>query len=562
MPRAQAQAQAGQVDLQVGAAPLGDIELNAVFNELADAVLVADSSGILRLANPAACALFGRDRDELLAMPLVELMPERFRQAHTDAFTRFMSTGVRQVARAHPIPVLALRADGTEAQVDLVLGAFTGAGGMMAVATLRDATEARAELTAQLEAAQRSQAFLLRATEVLAHASGYAQTLEELATVAVPTLADLCLIDVLANDGQLVRRAARHADPSRQPLADELRRHYPPQVTGTHPSVAVLTAGTSQWSPEMSDEFLRATTRDEHHFELVKALDFTSYISVPLIADDDVLGVVTLVSAGSGRRFGPLDLALAENLAGRVALVVAKARRYDTEQKVSSTLQASLLPNDLPSIPGVDVAVRYLPGTRDLDVGGDFFDVLPDGDCVTFVVGDVAGHDTTAAAVMGQLRTACRAFATQTSGPAELLALLQTNWYQLGFDRIATAVVARLDPATGALRVASAGHLAPLIIDGASTRFLPVEPAPPLGAPAVGVTEWQGVLPAGAALLCFTDGLVEDRHQDIDAGTARLLNAAQQPAPVDAERLCDRVVAEMTGDERADDVAILVVTHR
>lgn len=555
-------AASGTPSMAIDPVPALPIDLAAVLDQLSDAILVADDAGVVRLANPAAAKLFGYEQETLVSMPLVDLMPERFRQAHADAFSRFMSTGTARVIGGHAIPVMVLRADGTEAEVDLGLGSVAAGGTTFALGTLRDAAEARAELTAQLRAAQRSQTFLLRVTEVLARAYGYAQTIEQLAAVAVPAMADLCLVDVLSEDGRLVRLAARHADESRQPLADELRRRYGPDAAGTHPSAGVLATGTAQWAPDISEEFLRATTQDDHHLELVQTLDFTSYISVPLIANDEILGVVSLVSAGSGRRFGAEDLALAEEFAGRVALVVAKAQRADAEHQVSSTLQASLLPDAIPTLPDVDVAVRYLPSTRDLEVGGDFYDVLPSDDAVTFIVGDVAGHDSGAAAMMGQLRTACRAFATQASGPAELLTLVQQNWHQLGLRRIATAVVVRLDRTTGDLRIASAGHPPPVLVDVGSTVFVPVDPAPPLGASTDTVTEWVGRLPPGAALLCYTDGLVEDRHQSIDVGTAQLLAAARQAPPVNVEQLCDQVLVAMTGGDRNDDVAVLAVTRR
>ena len=161
---------------------------------------------------------------------------------------------------------------------------------------------------------------------------------------------------------------ARHADPARQPLVDELGRDYPPDPDGHHPSVAVIRTGRSSWSATIDDEFLRATSRDEHHFRLTKDLGFTSYMSVPLISDGDALGAVTLVFAGSGRRFGPDDLALAEELAAQVAAVVAKERRYEAEHRTAHLLQARLLPPTLPDVPGVEVAVRYLPGTQGAEV--------------------------------------------------------------------------------------------------------------------------------------------------------------------------------------------------
>ncbi|HZU79925.1 MAG TPA: GAF domain-containing protein, partial [Acidimicrobiales bacterium] len=259
----------------------------------------------------------------------------------------------------------------------------------------RRADAERTQLVQQLQQAQRSQSFLLQASRVLAATSGYAESLERLAAVAVPTLGDICLIDVVQDGGVLRRMAARHADSRMQPLVDELGRRFGPEAGGVHPSAMVVQSRHSRWSAEMTDEFLRATCRDEEHFAIVKELGFTSYMTVPLVAGEAVLGTLTLVSAGSGRRFGPDDLALAEDLAGQVAQVAAKAHRYEREHRVAHTLQASLLPTDIPEVAGVRFALRYSASPRAAEVGGDWFDVmtLPSG-AVRVAVGDVAGHDT------------------------------------------------------------------------------------------------------------------------------------------------------------------------
>ena len=126
----------------------------------------------------------------------------------------------------------------------------------------------------------------------------------------------------------------------------------------------------------MSDDFLRRTSRDDHHFDLLKRLGFTSYMALPLVADNRILGSITLVSAGSGRRFGHDDLALADDFTSCVAQVVAAAHRNDAARHAAQTLQASLLPDHVPEVPGLAIAVRYLPATLDNDVGGDFYDVI------------------------------------------------------------------------------------------------------------------------------------------------------------------------------------------
>jgi len=417
----------------------------------------------------------------------------------------------------------------------------------------------RDTLLAELRVAQRAQRFLLDVSAALAHASGFTQTLQALARAAVPSLGDVCLIDVLDERGAVTRVAAVHADPGRQYLVDELRKQYPPDPAGVHPSVDAMQHRHSRWSPQMSDEFLRATTRDERHFAIVKELAFTSYISVPLIADGPVLGSVALISAGSGRQFDRDDVSLAEELAERVALVVAKERRYDQEKRISHALQASLLPADAPAIAGLVIATRYLPGTRDAEVGGDFWDCteLPSGEIV-FAVGDVEGHDIIAAATMAQLRSACRALRTGNGSPAELIGLLQQTWHQLGLERIATAVFGRLSRESGELLLATAGHPPPLIVEPDRVWLPALDPASPLGAPASPPTLWTGMLPTSAAIVFYTDGLVEDRHRDIDEGTELLVRAASTAPSRNPQALADHILGAMSGEDRADDVALLI----
>jgi serine phosphatase RsbU (regulator of sigma subunit) len=178
-------------------------------------------------------------------------------------------------------------------------------------------------------------------------------------------------------------------------------------------------------------------------------------------------------------------------------------------------------------------------------------------------VGDVVGHDITAAATMGQLTSVYRALLADRPEPSAMIDRLQASWSLLGLQRMATALFATLDPATGQLRIASAGHLPPVLLTAGQAEFLPVEPsrmlgAPPAPAPAL---EWAGVLPVGATLVLFTDGLVESRSTDLDDGLAHLLAAAAASGTTDPDELCDRLLAELTGEYRPDDIALLALTR-
>ncbi len=414
-----------------------------------------------------------------------------------------------------------------------------------------------ARLHWELRESQRSERFLLDVATAIAGAGGYQATLDRLATTAVPTLGDLCLIDVIEEE-RLARRVAHHADPTMRRYVDRLR-DYPPDLEGEHPSALVIRDGRTLWSPQMPKDFLRSTTRGDEHLDIVSELDFSSYIAVPLAVGGTVLGSLTLVASASRRQFDLSDVRLAERLASQVAAVVEKARRYEIEHDISHVLQQSLLPSDLPELEGVHLAVRYLPGTDDAEVGGDFYDAmaLPDGS-LFLVIGDVAGHDHHSAAMMGLLRSAVRTLAAQGGDPRSVVKALREDWELFGFEKISTAMFSRLDPRTGAIAIASAGHPPPLVVSGKEAHYLPVPVTPPLGAPAPGARDWRGRL-SKEILLFYTDGLVDDRHGYLaDRMDELVLLAAGHTG--DSETLCDRIVEEI-GTDRSDDIALLAVSR-
>jgi GAF domain-containing protein len=418
------------------------------------------------------------------------------------------------------------------------------------------------------DAGRDHQALLLDASAAVAGAAGYAETLHRLASVAVPRIADLCLIDVREGAGsrvRIVRMAAVSADPASADLVSDLASRYPPDLSSAHPAAQAMAQKTSVWSGDVDDEFLRRTTHDDRHFELAKALGFRSYMSVPLIASDEAIGAMTFVSAGSGRRFDGSDLHLAESLAARVADAVAGARRHEREHNLAQTLQRLLLPAELPEFEGLEVEARYVTAQAGADAGGDFFDVvrLPSGRA-GFMIGDVEGHDTVAAATMGQVRSATRALAGQHREPSEVAHALRWSWDLLGFSRMATLVLGRLDPTDGCLSLASLGHLPPIIIDREGrARFVQVHNSPPLGAPGGSTDQAELNLGPGETLFLYTDGLVEQGSAGIDAQLEDLRVLLEGQAGSGLDELCDGVLAARSGAEgQADDIAILAMRRR
>jgi PAS domain S-box-containing protein len=234
---------------------------------------------------------------------------------------------------------------------------------------------------------------------------------------------------------------------------------------------------------------------------------------------------------------------------------------YQREHKVAETLQRSLLPERLPQIEGIELAARYLPGARGAAVGGDWYDVLerPDGR-VALVVGDVVGHGLRAAATMGQLRNAFRAYGLVESSPSEVVARINRLVMSGVEDVMATVLYLVLDRETGELSFSAAGHPPPLVLAPDGPRFLEGGRSVPIGAsdPAV-FREANAVLPAGSSLLLYTDGLVERRDQALDQRLERLA-AVAGGAGEGLDALCERVIEALLGQgEPGDDVALLAV---
>ncbi|MBQ1036581.1 SpoIIE family protein phosphatase [Micromonospora sp. C81] len=255
------------------------------------------------------------------------------------------------------------------------------------------------------------------------------------------------------------------------------------------------------------------------------------------------------------------DEAALTQLARLVGVRLENAQLYEAEHRIASTLQHSLLPRSLPRLPGAVVASRYLPGSADVEVGGDWYDAIAlEEDELVLVIGDVVGKGVQAAAAMGQLRNALRAYLLEGYDPGESLTRLNRLVVSTERRSFATVVCLLFNPRTGRLRYASAGHPSPLRITGGDVTFLHDRAlGPPVGAlPGATYEAVDGELAPGSRLLLYTDGLIEDRQIDIDAALAQLRVDAAAPSEHMAD-LIDAVVKRVAGRPRRDDVAVLAL---
>ena len=334
---------------------------------------------------------------------------------------------------------------------------------------------------------------------------------------------------------------------------------YPPDA----PHTRVLETG----KPIMQDLANTALASDlakgMRRRPVARLLSGTSMLLLPLIARGTTLGFFVCVRHKGYRRFDAYDTEIGMEFASRAAIFIDNARRYSRERATALTLQRSLLPTGLSAPSSVEVRHRYLPGSKMIEVGGDWYEsiALPGGR-VALVVGDVAGHGVRAAVTMGRLRTAIHTLARLELPPAETLQQLDELMHDLGQrePHFATCVYAIFDAVSGSCEVASAGHLPPLLVspDGTS-QFLDVAPAPPLGIGSGPIQTRIFKIKNGSLLVLYTDGLVERRSADIDEGLARLRETfGPGSATRPLEDLCKATLASVYADHQRDDIAVLL----
>ncbi len=279
---------------------------------------------------------------------------------------------------------------------------------------------------------------------------------------------------------------------------------------------------------------------------------------VPLIARGTVLGLATFYRH---RPLGPFtddDEALAGELAARAAVCVDNARLYHREHDTALILQRSMLPQHITPPPGLEVAHRYLPASDASEVGGDWYDVVRlTGARAALAIGDVMGHGTTAAAVMGRLSASVRALARLDLEPEDLLHQLEAALDDLAEPMLATFCYAVLAPASGHCRITRAGHPPPALVElDGTARLLDLPPGVPLGVGNNPFTTTDLTLQPGSILLFYTDGLIEARGSDIDDRLAELTHHLAQPS-TSLDQMCDTLLTHLVPASADDDIALL-----
>jgi PAS domain S-box-containing protein len=425
------------------------------------------------------------------------------------------------------------------------------------------------DITGQATSLRQAHDLLERAGHRLGTTLDLHRTAAELADLAVPGLADRITVDLLdqvlqgenlprAGSGTLRFRRVAMRDTSKTgakvnfEVGDLITRPV------TSPPASALLRGKPVLARNRA-EMTGQVTYAPGHVNALLARGVHTFMAVPLIARGITLGAAMFARAEYPEPYDEADVRLASDLASRAAVCIDNARLYTREHATAITLQRSLLPRDIPRVPGLQIAHRYQPASQAAEVGGDWFDVIPlKGGQVALAVGDVTGHGIHAAAIMGQLRTTAAALARLGCPPGEIMAQLGGVVAEHGDETGATCLYAQYDPASRRCRLTSAGHPPPALRrpDG-TAEFLDTAGGVMLG---VGHHHYPATdidLPPGSVLALYTDGLIERPGQDITAGMARLARTlAASPAP-SLDDLCHSVLTGL-GARARDDIALLL----
>ncbi|MFF5261126.1 SpoIIE family protein phosphatase [Actinomadura viridis] len=428
----------------------------------------------------------------------------------------------------------------------------------------REAEEMRGRLTEQLSAAALRTARLQQATSMLAEALTVSQVVQVITEVGRSAIgADYSAVALL-DDDKLRLSIVTPSQPGAE--RDGHESHAPSREgikVGDQTVMSVAVRESRPFLAEHPDSLRLQLGRDETGL-FRQHTEERAWVGLPLLAAGAPIGALRF-SFTRPREITEEERVFLEALAGQCALAVERALLFEREHKTAEELQRSLLPSDLPQLPGMVLAARYNPATRHVQVGGDWYDVfrLPD-DRLAVAVGDVMGKGVLAAAGMGRVRNALRALALNDPRPAAVLAgldrLFSATEDEEQFTTVAYAVI---DPETGHGAFSNAGHPPPLLISADSpARVSGLEPGTPLGWPSQR-QQTSFSIPTGNTVVFYSDGLVENRRRGVDAGLDELVSVAADAPPEvvgDPERLVDFLVDRMlAGYEQVDDVTVLAL---
>ncbi|GAA2943028.1 SpoIIE family protein phosphatase [Streptomyces violaceus] len=545
-----------------------------VVEQLGTALMVVGPDGRIRAVNPAAERLLGRAASAMRGQDAHDLL---HRDATGGTLRRErcpLLQALTEGASARGEGDRYLRGDGHLVTISWSASPLADGSSFTGMAVLfTDVTgdqgvrRERAAYTRALEDRTERLTLVAEITDVLGQTLETDEALARLGRLLVPRLADWAAVDLLTSSGQ-VHRVAVTGPAGREAGLEGRREHLPEPGEGDgSPLLQVLNGG----DPVLRNEAESATPPGSPlatvHSDFLRAAGATSALTVPLGSGQRITGALTVVRTDPAHPFGTEDVAVVSDIGRRVGLVIDNARRFGRQRAVAEAMQRNLLA-PLPQPGRLRLAARYQPAPAGSQVGGDWYDAfaLKDGS-LALVIGDVVGHDLTAAAGMAQLHGVLRSLAWDHIGPpGAVIDRLDDAMPAITTVPLATLVLARVEghPHTGpwTLRWTSAGHPPPLLLTpGGDARYLDAGQGVVLGAPvdtAASRPNATQALPPGSTLLLYTDGLIEIPGSDLDTGLRRLRRHALALADAPLDMLCDQLLARMPPGS-TDDVALLAL---
>jgi PAS domain-containing protein len=526
------------------AGTLGTVEAARMVSRLPYGLCALDLHGRISFANAAAAELIGVPVSRLLGTQLWAAVPwlndpvyeDRYRAAlmsqHTTSFVAMRPPGDWLSFRMYPSTTgLSVRISRARAVAEMSRGPRPG-GGPSRLVTISQ---------------------VLSMAGALTEAAGVQDVVQLVADEILPAVGSQALVVLGSRAGRLHVLGHRgYPDP-----------HLVERFDGM--PLAERTAGTQALSSGVP-AFFESRQQLERLYPAREATPdgFEAWAYLPLIASGRPVGTCVLAYA-EPHAFPADERAVLTSLGGLIAQALERAQLYDAKHQLAHGLQAALLPNSLPQLPGIEAAARYLPTTQGMDIGGDFYDLMPTQGLAAAVIGDVQGHNVTAAGLMGQIRTAVRAYTTVGQAPGEVMRSTNRLLIDLGSDLFASCLYLRLDPGRGRAVMARAGHPPPLLRrpDG-RVRVLDLAGGPLLGIDGSAVYPTTEVaLTPGCVLVLYTDGLIESPGVDIEDALADLSQLLSGTEERSLDELADLIVEHSARvRERVDDVALLLLRAR
>ena len=536
---------------------VGQARTRAIVESAPDALVMLDRDGTIVMWNPAAERLFGFSAVEAIGRYARDIIvrPEDV-DGHLQRIANDFATPERE-REANVREAELQRRDGSTVPVEMRVQLVRAGGEDVITTFISDLTdrrrrdEERAQLIREQAAREEAEqmAGIVHGLQMIIDAALADNRLDEMLAALPPRLcevlhAEAASILLATDEGALELRATTGQD--RVEAARTLAAGE-----GIAGRVAAERAARIDADPdpeELSDPAMQP---------------MGSILSVPLAAGEAITGVIQ-VGVPSPRSFRDEDLMLLSLAADRVALAIDHARIYEREHKIAETLQRSLLPERLPTLPGLEVSARYLPAAAEAEVGGDWYDVIPiHSGQIGLVMGDVAGKGLAAASMVGRLRSAVRAYALEGHDPSGVVDRLnQLVFSETDDGNMATLVYVVVDPGEGRVRWVNAGHLPPLVVSDGDATFLDGPGSVPLGVmPFPGYGAREADLPEDATVVLYTDGLIERPGELLDIGLERLGKAASA-GDGHAHELCERVLSQLVpAGGSSDDVALLALHY-